>query len=55
MTLGHHPEIESSKFNIETPGYLKMTVNNNSANYQFVRAKDSEVLWSNTKLGIGLR
>ena len=53
--MAHPAEVESGKFNIETPGYLKMTVNNNSANYQFVRAKDSEVLWSNTKLGIGLR
>ena len=52
---GSPAEVESGKFNIETPGYLKMTVNNSSANYQFVRAKDSEVLWSNTKLGIGLR
>ena len=52
---GSPAEVESGKFNIETPGYLKMTVNNNSASYQFVRAKDSEVLWSNTKVGIGLR
>ena len=52
---GSPAEVDSGKFNIETPGYLKMIVNNNSANYQFVSARDNEILWSNTKLGNGLR
>ena len=43
------------KFNIETPGYLKMTVKGNSARYEFLSAERNEILWSSIKLGSGLR
>ena len=52
---GSPKEIESGKFNIETPGFLKMTIENNSARYEFVSAKENEILWSNIKVGTGLR
>ena len=48
-------EIESGKFNIETPGYLRMTVVENTARYEFVSAEKEEILWSNIKVGTGLR
>ena len=48
-------ETDKGKFNIETPGYLKMTIDDNTARYEFVSAKDNEILWSNVKLGSGLR
>jgi tartrate-resistant acid phosphatase type 5 len=52
---GSPKEIESGKFNIETPGFLKMTIENNTARYEFVSAKENEILWSNIKVGTGLR
>ena len=52
---GSPDEIEPGKFNIETPGYLKMTVERDTARYEFVSAEKNEVLWSNIKVGIGLR
>ena len=48
-------KIESGKFNIETPGYLRMTVVENTARYEFVSAEKEEILWSNIKVGTGLR
>ena len=48
-------ETDKGKFNIETPGYLKMTIDDNTARYEFVSAKDNEILWSNIKVGSGLR
>lgn len=48
-------ETDKGKFNIETPGYLKMTIDDNTARYEFVSAEDNEILWSNVKLGSGLR
>ena len=48
-------ETDKGKFNIETPGYLKMTIDDNTARYEFVSAEDNEILWSNIKVGIGLR
>ena len=48
-------ETDKGKFNIETPGYLKMTIDDNTARYEFVSAKDNEILWSNVKVGSGLR
>ena len=52
---GSPKEIESGKFNIETPGFLKMTIEKNTARYEFVSAKENEILWSNIKVGTGLR
>jgi tartrate-resistant acid phosphatase type 5 len=52
---GSPGEIESGKFNIETPGYLRMTVVENIARYEFVSAEKEEILWSNIKVGTGLR
>ncbi len=52
---GSPGEIESGKFNIETPGYLRMTVVENIARYEFVSAEKEEILWSNVKVGTGLR
>ena len=52
---GSPGEIESGKFNIETPGYLRMTVVENTAMYEFVSAEKEEILWSNIKVGTGLR
>ena len=46
---------EPEKFNVETPGFLKMTVNKNLARYEFVSAKNDEIVWSKIKLGAGLR
>ena len=48
-------ETNKGKFNIETPGYLKMTIDDNTARYEFVSAEDNEILWSNIKVGSGLR
>ena len=48
-------ETDKGKFNIETPGYLKMTIDGNTARYEFVSAEDNEILWSNIKVGSGLR
>ena len=48
-------ETDKGKFNIETPGYLKMTIDDDIARYEFVSAEDNEILWSNIKVGSGLR
>ncbi|MDB3994673.1 metallophosphoesterase [Gammaproteobacteria bacterium] len=48
-------ETDKGKFNIETPGYLKMIIDDNTARYEFVSAENNEVLWSNIKIGSGLR
>ena len=48
-------ETDKGKFNIETPGYLKMTIDDNTARYEFVSAEDNEILLSNIKVGSGLR
>ena len=48
-------ETDKGKFNIETPGYLKMTIDDNTARYEFISAEDNEILWSNIKVGSGLR
>ena len=52
---GSPRETESGKFNVETPGYLKMTVDKNTAKYEFLSAEKNEILWSNIKVGFGLR
>ena len=52
---GSPKDTESGKFNIETPGFLKMTIEKNTARYEFVSAEKNEVLWSNIKVGSGLR
>ena len=48
-------EIDKGKFNIETPGYLRMTIDGNTSRYEFISAEDDEILWSNIKVGSGLR
>ena len=48
-------KIDKGKFNIETPGYLRMTIDGNTARYEFISAEDNEILWSNIKVGSGLR
>jgi tartrate-resistant acid phosphatase type 5 len=48
-------ETDKGKFNIETPGYLRMTIDDNAARYEFVSAENNVVLWSNIKIGSGLR
>ena len=48
-------ETDKGKFNIETPGYLRMTIDGNTARYEFISAEDNEILWSNIKVGSGLR
>ena len=48
-------ETDKGKFNIETPGYLRMTIDGNTARYEFISAEDNEILWSNVKVGSGLR
>ena len=48
-------ETDKGKFNIETPGYLRMSIDGNTARYEFISAEDNEILWSNIKVGSGLR
>ena len=48
-------ETDKGKFNIETPGYLRMTIDDNAARYEFISAENNVVLWSNIKIGSGLR
>ena len=48
-------ETDKGKFNIDTPGYLRMTIDGNTARYEFISAEDDEILWSNIKVGSGLR
>jgi len=47
------------KFNKDIPGYLRMILNSNQeeiiAEYQFIAAKDNQMLWSNSKKGSGIR
>ena len=52
---GSPQETDLGKFNIETPGYLRMTVKKNTARYEFIDAEQDEVVWSNIKIGSGLR
>ena len=52
---GSPVKVQPDKFNIETPGYLRMTIANNTATYSFIGAEENEVLWSNIKIGSGLR
>ncbi len=46
---------ESNIFNVETPGFLQMSVKGNTARYEFLSAESKEVLWSKIKVGAGLR
>ena len=52
---GSPKETARGKFNVEIPGYLKMTVNKNTARYEFIKAENGQTLWSNIKIGSGLR
>ena len=52
---GSPSNTSSGKFNIETPGYLRMTVEGNIATYEFMSAEKKETLWSNIKIGTGIR
>tara|TARA_Y100001970_G_scaffold250037_1_gene321357 strand:- start:40615 stop:41523 length:909 start_codon:yes stop_codon:yes gene_type:complete len=44
-------------FNVETPGYLRLTYNPNKKEvfYKFIGSEREEVLWENSKSGIGFR
>ena len=52
---GSPSETQAGRFNVETPGYLRMTVSGNTSKYDFISAKNSKVLWSGIKRGSGLR
>ena len=52
---GSPSDTEPGKFNVEIPGFLKMIVSNNIARYEFIDAKKNETLWTNVKVGNGLR
>jgi len=52
---GSPSETQAGIFNVETPGYLRMTVSANTSKYDFISAKNSKVLWSGIKRGSGLR
>ena len=43
------------KFNVETPGFLKLTMMGSTARYEFIDAKSKKPLWSKIKVGTGLR
>ena len=53
---GSPQETELGKFNIETPGYLRLVMSEPTvANYEFIDAENKDILWSNKKMGSGLR
>ena len=53
---GTPQETELGKFNIETPGYLRLVMSESTvANYEFIDAKNKDILWSKQKKGYGLR
>ena len=52
---GSPSETQAGKFNVESPGYLRMTVSDNISKYEFISAKNSKLLWSGVKIGSGLR
>lgn len=47
------------RFNVETPGFLKIEISesesNISAEYSFIDAEGSKIIWSGTKTGKGIR
>ena len=47
--------IEKNRFNVETPGFLKIKVEGRKAEYNFVDATNGMIIWSNIKLGVGIR
>ena len=57
---GGSPDAKSEgKFNVETPGFLKLEINEIKnkvvAEYTFVQAQDNQVLWKGLKIGNGIR
>ena len=52
---GSPSNTKSGKFNVETPGFLKLTLAESEASYEFIDAESKEALWSETKIGSGLR
>ena len=53
---GSPEEAPKNKFNVETPGFLKLRfVNPNEANYEFISSVDGKSIWANSKKGLGLR
>lgn len=57
---GGSPDARSEgKFNVETPGFLKLEINEIKnkvvAEYTFVQAQDNQVLWKGLKIGSGIR
>jgi|TARA_B110000438_G_scaffold292890_1_gene331900 hypothetical protein len=54
---GGSPDIQvDGKFNMETPGFLRLTFSEKgTANYEFIRSSDGKSIWTNSKKGVGLR
>ena len=56
---GSPEEQPEGKFNVETPGFLKLELkeidNKVVAEYSFIQAKDNLVLWKGLKIGSGIR
>ena len=46
---------KKNRFNVETPGFLKIQVEGRKAEYNFVDAANGMIIWSNIKLGAGIR
>ena len=53
---GSPDKAPTGKFNVETPGYLRLVMENSKkASYQFIDAKSRNILWSKSKEGSGVR
>ena len=56
---GSPEEQPEGKFNVETPGFLKLELkeidNKVVAEYSFIQAQDNLVLWKGLKIGSGIR
>ena len=46
---------KKDRLNVETPGFLKIQVKGRKAEYSFIDAASGISIWSNTKIGSGLR
>ena len=46
---------KKDRLNVETPGFLKIQVKGRKAEYSFIDAASGINIWSNTKIGSGLR
>ena len=56
---GSPDQAPTDKFNVETPGYLALGIENTKsgilAKYRFISAETGETLWSKIKIGKGIR